>query len=196
MLIARKVMTEVIKSSGRANPTVNKALAGLNMFSKAVVAIGVGLSLVSVAVAPDWEAALAEQISSWSKAIFYQTIVVEAVAIRSPAAAVLAGIAGTIVSTVVDENPFPQLVDWFYGGSSRSPAAEILGDAYEPAREAAMKMMERSGRKYHVHRVYTNDLLAINETPSRGTEIAEKMVSGSGDQEQGESDKVCYPSSR
>lgn len=196
MLIARKVMTEVIKSSGRANPTVSKALKGAGILCKAAVPIAVALSLVSIAIAPDWEAELAQQISSWSRAIVYQTVVVEAVALWSPAGAILGGIAGTIVATIVDNNEFPDLIDWFYGGASRSSAAHILGDAYEPAREAAMKMIEGSGRKYHVHRVYINDLLAINETPTRATEVAEKMVSESGDIEQRESDKVCCPSKK
>lgn len=78
-------MTEVIKSSGRANPTVSKALKGAGILCKAAVPIAVALSLVSIAIAPDWEAELAQQISSWSRAIFYQSAVIEAVALWSPA---------------------------------------------------------------------------------------------------------------
>lgn len=189
-------MIEVIKSAGRANPTVNKAMKGAGILGKATVPIAVALTLVSIAMAPDWEAELAQQLSSWSKAIILQTFTIETGALWSPAGAVLGGFAGIIVGTIVDNNPFPDLIDWFFGGASGSSAAHILGDAYEPAREAAMKMIEGSGRKYHVHRVYTNDLLAINETPTRATEVAEKMVSESGDIEQRESDKVCCPSKK
>ncbi|KAI0972086.1 hypothetical protein F4678DRAFT_479067 [Xylaria arbuscula] len=63
-----KVMTAVLESAGRANPKVNIALKGAGILCKALVPIAVGFSIVSVAIAPDWEAELAEQISSWSKA--------------------------------------------------------------------------------------------------------------------------------
>ncbi|KAI1346400.1 hypothetical protein F5Y01DRAFT_319767 [Xylaria sp. FL0043] len=162
-----KVMTAVLESAGRANPKVSSALVNAGELAKAAVPIAVGLSLLSIAVAPDWEAELAEQISSWSRAIILRSFTVETGRLYSPAGALLGGIVGTIVATILDTNTFPDLIDWFYGGSSRSSASHVLGDAYTPTREAAMKIMKESGRGYHVHRVHNHNLVAIDQDPSR-----------------------------
>lgn len=180
-----KVLTAVIESSGRANPKVNETLEYAGKVCKAAVPISVGLSLLSVTILPDWQVELAEQISSWSRAIILRSFTVETGRFYSPAGAVLGGIVGTIVATILDSNRFPDLVDWFYGGSSRSLASHILSDAYTPTREAAMKIMKGSGRGYYVHRVHKHDLVAIDQDPSRAAEVADAIVSRSGSVEQG-----------
>lgn len=186
-------MTAVLESAGRANPKVNLALRGAGILCKALVPIAVALSIVSVAIAPDWEAELAHQISSWSRAIILREFTIETGRLFSPAGAILGGIAGTIVATILDDNKFPDLIDWFYGGSSRSSASHILGPAYEPSREAAMNLMKASGKEYHTHQVYTSDLSAIAENPSRAGEMAESMVFRSSDQRPLANDTVYFP---
>ncbi|KAI0597311.1 hypothetical protein F4775DRAFT_593444 [Biscogniauxia sp. FL1348] len=108
-------------------------------------------------MAPDWEAELAEQISSWSRAFILRSFTIEIGRLHSPVGAILGGIVGTIVATISDTNTYPDLINWFYGGSSRSSASHILGDAYTPT--------------------------PIDQDPSRAAEVADAMVSRSGNEE-------------
>lgn len=184
-------MTAVLESAGRANPKVNIALKGAGILAKALVPISVAFSTVSISIAPDWEAELAKQISSWSRAILLRSFSVELGRLVGPAGAVLGGIAGTIVATILDDNQFPDLIDWFYGGSSRSSASEILGDVYESTHEAARRAMIDTGSQYHVHRVYTGDLSAVRQSPSQATDVVDGMVLRSIDKEPQENNEVC-----
>ncbi|KAI3322313.1 hypothetical protein HD806DRAFT_536151 [Xylariaceae sp. AK1471] len=52
-----------------------------------------------------------------------------------------------------------------------------------------MKIMKESGREYHVHRVHNHNVVVIDQDPSRAAEVADAMVSQSGNVEPGVDDK-------
>ncbi|KAI0404132.1 hypothetical protein F4802DRAFT_607591 [Xylaria palmicola] len=185
-----KVMAAVIDSAGRANPKVNIAAQRLGPVSKALLAASFAFSIVSIAIAPDWQEELLDQLSSWCRAFVLSNFPIETGNLLNPAGAILGGIAGTVVAAILDHNAFPDLIDWFWGGFSGRSASQILGDAYQPTLEAAIKVMKRAGRQYHIHRVYSSDLSAIDGDPSRTAEVAGAMVSRTSDAKQPGNDKL------
>ncbi|PHH66216.1 hypothetical protein CDD81_7809 [Ophiocordyceps australis] len=188
-----QVMKAVLEHAGRASPKITLALKGAGMLCKALVPMSVANSLVSVAIAPDWDPELAEQMSAWSRAISSRSLPREGGVLMSKPGAILGGIAGTIVATIVDNNQFPVLTDWFYGGTSRESASAVLGHVYEPTRQAVIHMLEATGKEHHVHGVYASHVAAIEGDDSRAAEIAEAIVSTSGKGGQSADDEVPPP---
>ncbi|QPH11442.1 hypothetical protein C2857_003197 [Epichloe festucae Fl1] len=164
-----RVMTAVLDSAGRANPKINVALKGLGIVCKAVVPIAVGFSLVSVSNAPDWEAELAYQISSWSRAILLRRFTTEGGTLFGLTGSILGGIIGHIVTTYIDENE-SFLSDFFWGGTSRSPATLILDNNLGPVRKVVARQMESLGKNYHVHKLHASQLSLLGHASNKSVE--------------------------
>lgn len=162
-------MRAVLDSAGRANPKVTAALQGLGIICKAAIPISVGFSILSVSMAPDWEAELAYQISSWSRAILLQKFTAEGGTLYGLAGAILGGLVGHIVTTYIDENE-SFLSDFFWGGTSRSPATLILDKNFEPVQNVVAQQMESLGKNYYVHELHASQLSLLGHASNKSVE--------------------------
>ncbi|GAB0146617.1 hypothetical protein EsHS_00007010 [Epichloe bromicola] len=164
-----RVMTAVLDSAGRANPKITLALRGLGTACKAAVPIAVALSIVSVSMAQDWETELAYQISTWSRAIILRSYTIEAGRLFGLSGSILGGIVGHIVATYIDQDE-SFLSDFFWGGTSRSPATLILDKNLEPVRKVVGRQMESSGTNYYVHELYASQLSLLGHASNKSVE--------------------------
>ncbi|KAI0788252.1 hypothetical protein C8Q74DRAFT_1216685 [Fomes fomentarius] len=116
---ASAVSVRTIESAGRVDVSVIATLRSLDTVSKAVLAIGVGMSVYSDTVADAWRQNLTEQVGSWARAIVNGTLGVgQAEIVGGPAGAVLGGIIGNILRGIGEE----VLATWFFGAGPSSTA--------------------------------------------------------------------------
>ncbi|KAI0788254.1 hypothetical protein C8Q74DRAFT_1216687 [Fomes fomentarius] len=121
---ASAVSVRAIERAGRVHTSIIGTLRSVNTVSKAVLAIGVGMSVYSSNIAEAWREELTQQVGSWSRAIVNGTLGVgRATIVGGPAGAVLGGIIGNVLLGIGEE----ELAIWFFGaGTTAAAPADLI----------------------------------------------------------------------
>ncbi|KAI0788255.1 hypothetical protein C8Q74DRAFT_1367009 [Fomes fomentarius] len=147
---ASVVSVNTLESTSRANTSVIGVLRRVDEVSRAVLAIGVGMSVYSVTVAEAWKEKLTRQVRSWARSIVNgMPGVGVAETSGGPAGAVLAGIIGNALRGIGEKG----LASWFFGGSSSRGAVDLFHCKLDRVRRAVRERYAQSGTHTHYLRM-------------------------------------------
>lgn len=166
-------MHEIITASGRGSGFVTNSITVFSLASKGCIVISAALSIYSVATAPHWEQEAAHQVLSWSGAIAGGELGAGVGAILGPVGAILGGIAGSFLGALGAD----KLATWFFGGSSRHSAVELLDQALNPTSEYVAKKLANSGTGCYTHYVRAVHMSVLSSyNLAQAGSILEEMV--------------------
>ncbi|KAJ3547348.1 hypothetical protein NM688_g5410 [Phlebia brevispora] len=150
----RQVVSAAIDGAGRANRRITGIMKNLSRVGKAVMAVGVAISMYQVVTAKDWKQEAFVQAGTWSASIVGGTIGTGVGSLAGPIGAILGGLAGGIIGSVVGDLALSR---WFYGGNSDDSGSSLLhADMLSVARSMVDIHFATTGSQFLVHQIHAS----------------------------------------
>ncbi|KAJ3557903.1 hypothetical protein NM688_g1217 [Phlebia brevispora] len=184
----RRVVGAAIDASGRANRRITGIMKNLSRVGKAVMVVGVAMSMYQVVTAEDWKKEAIVQTGTWSASIIGGAIGTGVGALVSPIGAILGGLTGGLLGSWIGDLALSR---WFYGGSSDVSGSALLhADMLSIARSMVDAHFATTGSQFLVHQIHATHLAVDIADKAAVTRMCATMIAASGSRTDSEDAEV------
>ncbi|KAJ3559522.1 hypothetical protein NM688_g295 [Phlebia brevispora] len=170
----RQVVGAAIDASGRANRRITGIMKNLGRVGKAVMVVGVAISMYQVVTAEDWKKEAFVQAGTWSASIVGGAIGTGVGSLAGPIGAILGGLAGGIIGSLVGDLALSR---WFYGGSSDASGSALLhADMLSIAQSMVDAHFATTGSQFLVHQIHAAHLAVDIADKAAVTQMCATML--------------------